>query len=153
MDEDSATAGIEKMIITATTSIAQANKGMRASVIPGARVLRMVQTSTTAAASADDFGEGDHLRPDVGALAGRELRARQRRIGEPADVRPDVEQERDPQQQPAEQVHEVAEGVEAREAVERVPSISGMMKTATPSITGTANRNIIVEPCMVNSSL
>ena len=53
MDEDSATAGIEKMIITATTSIAQANKGMRAKVIPGARVLRIVQTSTTAAASAE----------------------------------------------------------------------------------------------------
>ena len=28
-----------------------------------------------------------------------------------------------------------------------------MMKTATPSITGTANKNIIVEPCIVNSSL
>jgi hypothetical protein len=31
----------------------------------------------------------------------------------------------------------------------RVPSISGIRKTAIASITGTANRNIIVVPCMV----
>ena len=53
MLEQSATAGIEKMIITATTSIAQAKRGIRASVIPGARVLRIVHTRTTAAASAE----------------------------------------------------------------------------------------------------
>ena len=52
MLEASATDGIEKMIITATTSIAQANSGMRDRVMPGARVLRMVHASTTAAASA-----------------------------------------------------------------------------------------------------
>ena len=52
MPEQSATAGIEKMIISATTSIAQANSGIRARVMPGARHLRMVQMRTTAAASA-----------------------------------------------------------------------------------------------------
>ena len=41
-----------KMIIEPSTNIAQANNGIRASVIPGARALRMVQTRTTAAASA-----------------------------------------------------------------------------------------------------
>ena len=53
MLEASATDGIAKMIITDVTSIAQANSGIRAKVIPGARILRMVQTRTTAAASAD----------------------------------------------------------------------------------------------------
>ena len=43
MLEASATDGMAKMIITATTSIAQANSGIRASVMPGARVLRMVR--------------------------------------------------------------------------------------------------------------
>ncbi len=49
----SATDGMAKMIITATTSIAQAKSGIRARVMPGARVLRMVVTSTTAAESAE----------------------------------------------------------------------------------------------------
>ena len=31
----------------------------------------------------------------------------------------------------------------------RVPTISGTRKTATASITGTANRNIMFAPCMV----
>ena len=53
MLEASATDGIAKMIMTAMTSIAQANRGIRASVMPGARVLRIVATSTTAAASAE----------------------------------------------------------------------------------------------------
>ena len=52
MPEVKATEGIEKMIISATTSIAQAKIGIRPMLIPGARCLRMVVTITTAAASA-----------------------------------------------------------------------------------------------------
>ena len=46
-----------------------------------------------------DLGEGDHLRPDVGALAGGILRPGQRHVGEPADVGSHVERKGDPQQQ------------------------------------------------------
>jgi hypothetical protein len=53
MPDASATDGIEKMIIMATTRIAQTKMGIRASVMPGARCLRMVATMTTAAASAE----------------------------------------------------------------------------------------------------
>ena len=38
-------------------------------------------------------------------------------------------------------------------AMLRVPTISGTRKTATASITGTANRNIMSEPCMVKTML
>ena len=46
-----------------------------------------------------DLGEGDHLRPDVDALAGRVLRAGERHVAEPARVGPGVEQQRDVEQQ------------------------------------------------------
>ncbi len=61
-----------------------------------------------------EFGEGDHLRPDVGALADAVLRARQRSVGEPAHVGADVHGEGDPQEDPAGQVDPVAEGVQPR---------------------------------------
>ena len=38
-------------------------------------------------------------------------------------------------------------------AVFRVPIISGTMYSAKPCITGTANRNIMVVPCIVNNWL
>ena len=38
-------------------------------------------------------------------------------------------------------------------ATSRVPSINGTRYNPKPIITGTANRNIIVEPCMLKISL
>ncbi len=48
----SATLGMERITISEVTRIAQANKGMRSRLIPGARCLRMVAVSTTATDSA-----------------------------------------------------------------------------------------------------
>ena len=69
-------AGIAKMMQKEVTSIDQTNSGMRSSDMPGARCLKTVTTISTATAQRRDLGEGDHLRPDVGALAGAVLRAR-----------------------------------------------------------------------------
>ena len=59
--------------------------------------------------------EGDHLRPDVGAFPRRIFGTRQGHIGEPADIRTDIEHEGDPDHEPAQHVDVIAEGVEARE--------------------------------------
>ena len=64
------TAGMAKMTMKAVTSIAQTNNGMRSSVMPGARCLNTVTIDLDRDSDRRDFGEGDHLRPDVGALAG-----------------------------------------------------------------------------------
>src|SRR6187551_3041878 len=52
MLEASATDGIEKITISETTRIAQTKIGIRASVMPEARFLRIVAVSETATASA-----------------------------------------------------------------------------------------------------
>src|SRR3569623_1812475 len=52
MPEAIATAGIEKITISETFSAAQTKSGILASVMPGARCLRMVATIDTEAASA-----------------------------------------------------------------------------------------------------
>jgi hypothetical protein len=95
-----------------------------------------------------DLGEGDHLRPDIGALARRIFRAGQRHIGEPAGFRTDVEQEGDPQEDAAEQIDPVAEGVEPRKGDVSRPHHQRDQIDAIASMTGTANRNIIVVPCI-----
>ena len=61
-----------------------------------------------------DLGEGDHLRPDVGALADAVLRPGQRHVGEPADIGPHVEHERRPQQNAAGEIHPVGECIQPR---------------------------------------
>jgi hypothetical protein len=61
------------------------------------------------------LGEGDHLRPDIGALFRREREEGQRNVGEAAGVGRDLDRERDQDHQPAEQVEPVAERVEPRE--------------------------------------
>ena len=45
-------AGIDRIVISEATSIAQRNTGIRASVMPGARILRMVAATLTEAHSA-----------------------------------------------------------------------------------------------------
>ncbi len=65
----SITDGSAKIVISDAISIAHRKSGMRASVMPGGRILRMVATMLTDAAQRGDLGEGDHLRPDVGAVA------------------------------------------------------------------------------------
>ena len=59
------------------------------------------------------LGVGDHLRPDVGPLAGREFRAGEGHVGEPADVRAHVEHKGSPGEDAARQVDPVAEGIQA----------------------------------------
>jgi hypothetical protein len=61
------------------------------------------------------FGEGDHLRPDVGALARGIFRSGKRHVGEPADIRADIEEERDEQHRAAEEVEPVGVVAEPRE--------------------------------------
>ena len=63
---------------------------------------------------ARELGKGDHLRPDVGALARGVFRAGERHVAEPAGVRPHVEQERDEQEQPTEEIDPIGERVHAR---------------------------------------
>ncbi|MGY4445557.1 hypothetical protein ACVWZR_000214 [Bradyrhizobium sp. i1.3.1] len=60
------------------------------------------------------LSERDHLRPDVGALAGGILRAGQRNIGEPTDIRPHVESESAPEQCAAGEINPVGKGVQTR---------------------------------------
>ena len=62
-----------------------------------------------------DLRERDQLRPDVDALARRVGGARQRDVREPAGVRSDVERERRPQHEAAEEIDPVPEVVHARE--------------------------------------
>src|SRR5215212_1654285 len=100
MLEASATDGMAKMIITATTSIAHANNGIRASVIPGARVLRMVATSTTAAASAETSVNviicaqmsarlpGENCGPDKGVYANQPMSGAMFRANAPHNSMP-----------------------------------------------------------------
>jgi hypothetical protein len=61
------------------------------------------------------LGERDELRPEVGALAWTELRARQRHVVEPPGLRPGVEHEHDDQHEAAEQQQPVRIGIEPRE--------------------------------------
>ena len=81
------TAGIAKMIMNDWTSMLQQYIGMRFSDMPGARILRMVDDEFGGHAQRGDLRERDHLRPDIDALAGRELRTGKRRIRKPAGVR------------------------------------------------------------------
>ena len=61
-----------------------------------------------------DLGKGDHLRPDVGAVAGRIGGAGERRIFEPAEIGRDAEGVRHPQHQHAAEIQPVAERREPR---------------------------------------
>ena len=114
MVEATITAGMAKTIMKDGDQRAQTNSGMRSSVMPGARILKMVTMIADRHRQARQLGIGDHLRPDVGALADAILRAGQRHIAEPAGVRAAVDEEGDPQHHAAEQIDPVAEGVEAR---------------------------------------
>ena len=90
------TAGMAKMIMKEVTSIAQTKSGMRLSDMPGARCLRTVTIDLDRDGERRDLGEGDHLRPEVGALARANSGPGERHVGEPADVRPDVQRRRRP---------------------------------------------------------
>ena len=72
----SITDGMANRIMNDVTSIAQTNSGMRLSVMPGARSLKTVAMIWIGAEQRRHLGEGDQLRPEVGALAGAVLRAR-----------------------------------------------------------------------------
>ena len=94
------TAGIAKITMNDVTTCAQTKIGMRLSDMPGARSLNAVVISRHRDGQRRDLGERDQLRPDVGAFGRRVERLRERRIGEPADVGPGVQQERDVRKMP-----------------------------------------------------
>jgi hypothetical protein len=99
----------------AVTSIAQTNSGMRFSVMPGARSLKMVVIMTTASSSADSSVKVIICAQKSMRLPGEYSGPGQRHVGEPAGVRPGVQEEGDVQHQAAEQEDPVGEGVHARE--------------------------------------
>src|SRR3954464_7668565 len=59
------------------------------------------------------LAEGDHLRPDVGALAGTVFRPGERHVAEPAVVGANVERERGENEDPPEEIDPVGESVHA----------------------------------------
>jgi hypothetical protein len=59
--------------------------------------------------------KGDHLRPEVDAFSGRELRSGERDVTKPPLVRPGIDQEGTIEQHPAEQINPIAKGVQPRE--------------------------------------
>ncbi len=104
-----------KTIMNAVTSIAQANSGMRAKVMPGARNLRMLMMISMPAAMAATSAT---LRPRTQKSSGRSgeiLGQAERRVGEPAGVGHQLEQRAAVVEEPAHQVGEEAVGAEARE--------------------------------------
>ena len=109
------TAGRAKMITKELTSSAQTKSGIRSRVMPGRTQLENGHDDRDRHRDARHFREGDHLRPDVGPLARRKFRPRERHIGEPADIRPDIQHEGDPDHEAAEQIDVVREGVQPRE--------------------------------------
>ena len=66
----SITAGMAKSTMNDVTTCAHTKIGIRFSVIPGARSLNTVVISDDRDRERGDLGEGDQLRPDVGAFAG-----------------------------------------------------------------------------------
>jgi hypothetical protein len=62
-----------------------------------------------------DLGEGDHLRPDVDAVAGRILRAGEWDVAEPPRVGSHVQEERHIEENDADEVRPIAERVQTRE--------------------------------------
>ena len=97
------------------TSIAQTNSGMRLIDMPGARCLKTVTMISTATTRAEISVRVIIWVQKSERLPGDILRAGEGHIGEPAAVGPDVESERDVEQEAADEVEVIAEGVEARE--------------------------------------
>ena len=121
--------------------------------MPGARCLKTVTTISTATASAETSVKVIICAQMSARLPGEYSGSRQGHIGEPADIRTDIQHEGDPDHEPAEHVDPIAEGVEAREGdVARADHQRNKIDRESLH-TGTANRNIIVVPCMVKSWL
>ena len=74
-------------IMNAVTSIAQANSGMRLSVMPGARNLRMLMMISMPGGDGRDLGDAEPEDPEVEGQVGRVPGQAERRVGEPAGVR------------------------------------------------------------------
>ena len=89
----SITAGMANRIMNDVTRIAQTKSGMRLSVMPGARSFRIVTMSSTATASAATSVKVIICAQKSARLPGEYSGPRQRDVGEPADVRADVQHE------------------------------------------------------------
>ena len=108
------TAGNANTIIPAKISMVQANIGSLSSDMPGARVRRHADDDLDRAGDRRDLDETDAEQPEVGAHAGRELRAGQRRVHEPAAVRRQVEEQCAEEHSAADEIGPEREGAEPR---------------------------------------
>ena len=144
-----ATDGIAKMIMNAATNWAHTNSGMRFSDIPGARILSVVAMITIAPMSAEISVNviicaqtstrfaGEYAGPESGTYA-----------NQPASgpvFRKNATYRNTP---PARKI-QYPSAFRRGNAMLRAPTISGTKYSPIPTMTGTANRNIIVVPCMV----
>ena len=109
------TAGKANTIISATTSMAQANTGMRISVMPGARVNRMPMISSIAPAMAEISMKPMPSSHQSAPQARRELLAGERRVHEPAAVGRRAEEDRAEEGQAADRVGPEGIGRQPRE--------------------------------------
>ena len=69
---------------------------MRFNVMPGARSLKDGGEHFNGNRQRGQFGKGNHLRPDIRALAGSEVRPGKRHVGEPACVRAGIDEQAAP---------------------------------------------------------
>ena len=93
----------------------QVNIGMRISVMPGARMLTIVDEEVDRRRQRRDAEDLEAEHPEVDVQPGRVLPRGQVGVAEPAAVGRRAEQEARVEEQAAEQEHPVAERVEPRE--------------------------------------
>lgn len=147
------TAGNAKTIIAAKTSIAHANIGMRPSVMPGARVRSTPIRISIAPAIAEIsmkpmpssqkswFTRGDQRASVSGGYMNQP----------PSGAQPTNRLRKKPR--PPTRYSQNAKADRRGNGRSRAPSMFGSSATPIASTAGTANRNIITVPCIVNSWL
>src|SRR5256885_1927985 len=140
------TAGIAKITMNDVTTIAQTRTGTRLSDMPTARCLKTVVMISTAPTSADISVSvtmsaqisprfpGENCAPASGTYETQPTSGPVLQISAPQSSSPPHKYVQYPN------------ALRRGNATLRVPTISGTRYSATPSITGTAKRNIIVVP-------
>ena len=98
-----------------TISVIHTNTGMRISVMPGARMLRMVVMKFTPASTEEAPRICRLEEPEVDAVSRRELPEREARVAEPAAVGRRADEEAGVQEQAAEQEDPVGQRVQPGE--------------------------------------
>ena len=108
-------AGMATITRNEVTSIDQTNSGMRSSDMPGRALLENRHDDLDRDGERRNLGEGDHLRPDVGALAGAILRPRQAERKRTSRRPGPCRARKQSRAAPAREKHPVGERIEARE--------------------------------------